>query len=200
MGNRSARVAALALLLWALGAGPGNAQDPKRLQELVQLCDACHGASGIPQDKLVPIIRGQHQGYLYLQLRDYKRGDRTHEQMTAVVEQLEREDMLALAEYFSKQPWPRVTQPPAPQSVVLRAERANAAVGCTGCHQHQYRGEGTQARLAGQTRDYLLRTMLETRSGERGNNPAMTALLKAIGEDDIAALADYLAGLVITPR
>jgi cytochrome c553 len=190
----------LALLLWALGSGLGIAQDSGRLHELVQLCDACHGASGMPQDKLVPIIWGQHQGYLYLQLRDYKRGDRTHEQMTTVVEQLEREDMLALSEHFSKKPWPRVTRAPAKEDVALRAERANVAVGCTGCHQDQYRGEGTQARLAGQAPEYLLRTMLETRSGVRGNNPGMTTLMKAIGEDDIAALADYLAGLVITPR
>jgi cytochrome c553 len=208
------RVPALALLLWALGAGFGTAPLPNppphagegmegasgRLHEQVQLCNACHGESGVPQDKLVPIIWGQHQGYLYLQLRDYKRGDRTHDQMTAVVEPLEREDMLALAEYFSKKPWPRVTRAPAKDDVAMRAERANVAVGCTGCHQDQYRGDGTQARLAGQTPDYLLRTMLETRSGVRGNNPGMTTLLKSIGEDDIAALADYLAGLVITPR
>jgi cytochrome c553 len=188
---------AAATLALTMGA---RAQENKKLQEQVQLCAACHGEDGIPKDKLVPIIWGQHQGYLYLQLRDYKRGDRKHEQMTAVIEQLERDDMVALAEYFSKKAWPRISQPSAQDDIALKAAQANTAVGCTGCHQDQYRGEGTQARLAGQTKDYLLRTMTETRSGVRGNNPGMTSLMKSIKEDDIAALADYLAGLTITPR
>lgn len=42
--------------------------------------------------------------------------------------------------------------------------------------------------------------MIETRSGMRANNPGMTTLMKSIPEDDIAALAEYLAGLTITPR
>jgi cytochrome c553 len=177
-----------------------SAQESKKLQDLVQLCNACHGEAGIPQDKLVPVIWGQHQGYLYLQLRDYKRGDRKHEQMTAVIEQVEREDMLALAEYFSKKPWPQLNQPAAKDDVALIAGRANTAVGCTGCHQDQYRGEGTQARLAGQTREYLERTMIEIRNGVRANNPGMSSLMKSIQEADIKASAEYLAGLNIQAR
>jgi cytochrome c553 len=177
--------------------GTAAAQDSKRLQEHVQLCAACHGENGVPQEKTTPIIWGQHVGYQYLQLRDYKSGERKNEQMTPVVELLEREDMLALAEYFAKKSWPRTTAKPASNDVALRAARANTAVGCTGCHQAQYQGEGTQPRLAGQTREYLHKTMLETRSGERGNNPGMTTLMKATSEDDIAALAEYLAALEI---
>ena len=37
--------------------------------------------------------------------------------------------------------------------------------------------------------------MLEIRTGARGNNPGMTTLMKATNEEDIAALAEYLAGL-----
>jgi cytochrome c553 len=192
----SALVAATALA----AAASTWAQENKKLQEQVQLCAACHGEDGVPKDKLVPVIWGQHEGYLYLQLRDYKRGDRKHEQMTAVIDQLERDDMAALAKYFSQKPWPKLNQPSAKDDVALKAAQANTAVGCTGCHQDQFRGEGTQARLAGQTKDYLLRTMIETRSGVRGNNPGMTSLMKSIKEDDIAALADYLSGLTITPR
>jgi cytochrome c553 len=67
-------------------------------------------------------------------------------------------------------------------------------VGCTGCHQAGYLGEGTQPRLAGQSKEYLKKTMLDFRNKKRGNNPGMTDLMLAISEDDIAALADYLAG------
>jgi cytochrome c553 len=191
---------ALIVGLLLTGVSGAVAQDSKKLQDLVQLCNACHGEKGVPQDKLVPVIWGQHQGYLYLQLRDYKRSDRKHEQMTAVIEQVEREDMLALAEFFSKKPWPQIGQPAANDDVTLIAARANTAVGCTGCHQDQYRGEGTQARLAGQTRAYLERTMIEIRNGVRSNNPGMTSLMKSISEADIKASAEYLAGLNVQGR
>jgi cytochrome c553 len=174
-----------------------KAQEPARLQEQIQLCAGCHGENGVPQEKTTPIIWGQTLGYQYLQLRDYKNGDRKNEQMSPVVEMLERQDLLALAEYFSKQPWPRNTAAPAPPAVAERAARANTAVGCTGCHQGQYQGEGTQPRLAGQNEAYMSKTMLEIRNGERANNPGMTTLMKATSPDDIHALAQYLAGLEV---
>src|SRR4029450_4417452 len=99
-------------VLMLAGSQCAAAQDAARLQEQVQLCAACHGGNGVPQEKTTPIIWGQTLGYQYLQLRGYKNGDRKNEQMTPVVEMLERQDLLALAEYFSKQPWPR--SPPTP--------------------------------------------------------------------------------------
>ena len=173
------------------------AQDAARLQEQVQLCAACHGENGVPLEKTIPIIWGQTLGYQYLQLRDYKNGDRKNDQMTPVVEMLEKSDLLALAEYFSKKPWPRSAAPAAPPQVAEQAARANTAVGCTGCHQGQYQGEGTQPRLAGQNEAYMAKTMLEIRSGERANNPGMTTLMKATSPEDINALAQYLAGLEV---
>ena len=68
-----------------------------------------------------------------------------------------------------------------------RAVRTNASVACTGCHQGAYQGEGTQPRLAGQSKEYLQQTMMDFRTRARGNNPGMTDLMLAISEDDIAA-------------
>ena len=179
------------------GGHLATAQDAARLQEQVQLCAACHGENGVPLEQTIPIIWGQTLGYQYLQLRDYKNGDRKNDQMTPVVEMLEKSDLLALAEYFSKKPWPRTAAPAAPPAVAEQAARVNTAVGCTGCHQGQYQGEGTQPRLAGQNEAYLAKTMLEIRSGERANNPGMTTLMKATSPEDINALAQYLAGLEV---
>ena len=165
------------------------------VEERAQPCAACHGENSIPQQKTVPVIWGQGQGYLYLQLRDYKSGARKNDIMTPLAQSLERDDMMALALYFSQKPWPNLQQPPAPADVTARATRANVAIGCTGCHQGQYQGEGTQPRLAGQTREYLQQSMLDFRNRTRGNNPGMTDLMLAISEDDIAACAEYLAGL-----
>ena len=150
---------------------------------------------GVPPDKTFPVIWGQHQGYLYLQLRDFKSGTRKNDAMAPFVEGMERDDMMALAAYFSKKPWPDLRQPLAPDAVVARAVRTNTAVGCTGCHLAQYQGDGTQPRLAGQTKEYLAKSMLDFRTRERANNPGMSDLMIATPEDDLAAMAEYLAGL-----
>jgi cytochrome c553 len=186
----STALAAASLLAAALL--PACAQT---VEEKAQMCGACHGEHGVPQEKTTPVIWGQHLGYLYLQLRDYKRGDRKDDQMTPVIELLERDDMMRLAEYFSKKKWPSLGQPPAPADVAARAQRANGSVGCTGCHQASYLGEGTQPRLAGQWKEYLLQSTLDFRTRKRGNNPGMSDLMRATAEDDLAALAAYLAGL-----
>jgi cytochrome c553 len=160
-----------------------------------QLCSACHGDNGVPQQKTTPVIWGQQLGYLYLELRDYKSGARKNDQMSAVAATLERDDMMALAEYFSQKPSPNLGQPPAPQAVAAQALRATTSVVCTSCHQEGYKGEGTQPRLAGQQKDYLAQTMLDFRDGKRANNPGMSDLMKSIQESDIPPIAEYLAGL-----
>ena len=102
--------------------------------------------------------------------------------------------MMALAEYFSKQPWPDLRQPHAPDSVVARAQQTNVAIGCTGCHQGEYQGDSTQPRLAGQTREYLAKSMIDFRNRTRANNPGMSDLMLASSEEDLTAMAEYLAG------
>src|SRR3954468_14523349 len=143
MKDKKTSVFLLGALLAALPAATRAAS----LEDNIAMCDACHGENGVPQEKRTPVIWGQTEGYLYLQLRDYKRGDRKDDAMTPVAEQLERDDMFALAKYFSQQKWPSLGQPAAGKDVVTRAQRANSSVGCTGCHQDSYLGEGTQPRL-----------------------------------------------------
>lgn len=171
------------------------AADP--IEDKAKLCTACHGEQGIPQLKTTPVIWGQNEGYFYLQLRDFKSGARKNELMSPVAATLEKPDMLALAAYFSKLKWPNLQQPAAPQDVATKALGASASVGCTGCHLNYYQGDGSTARLAGQSHDYLLKTMTDFRDGTRGNNPGMSDLMKATSPDDIATLAQYLAGLQV---
>jgi cytochrome c553 len=190
--NAKSSLASLAILIAILPPSVATAQS---IEEKAQICAGCHGENGVPQQKSMPVIWGQHQGYTYLQLRDYKNGARKNDIMTPLAQTLERDDMMALALYFSQKRWPDLRQPRAPAPVAERALRANVAIGCTGCHQASYLGEGTQPRLAGQTKDYLLQSMLDFRNRTRGNNPGMSDLMKAISEEDIAACAEYLAGL-----
>ena len=99
-------------LAMALTIAPCTAS-AQSIEEKTALCAACHGEKGVPIDKDTPVIFGQTQGYLYFQLRDYKSGARKDDRMSPVAQMLERPDMLALAEYFSKQPWPALGQPAA---------------------------------------------------------------------------------------
>lgn len=183
--------AAAALGISHFWAAPARAQS---IEEKTQVCAGCHGQDGKPVDKTIPTIWGQQQGYLYIQLRDFKRGDRKNDIMQPIAASLERTDMLAIAEYFSNKPWPDLGQPAAPKAVADRALRANGSVGCTGCHRDQFQGDGTIPRLAGMGRDYLTRTIDDFRTRARGNNPGMSDLMLATSPDDLAALTEYLAG------
>jgi cytochrome c553 len=196
--HRFLRHAAAALgAVVVLAGGTALAQNGQGIEEKAKLCATCHGEQGVPINKETPVIWGQNQGYLFLQLRDFKSGARQNAVMSAMVATLEREDLLALAGYFSNLKWPNLQQASAPDDVAAKAESAVASVGCKGCHMEHFQGDGTTARLAGQSREYLQATMLAFRDKTRGNNPGMSDLMRAITPDDIAAAAEYLAGLQI---
>jgi len=190
--SRETRLAPVFLLLAGLLPAGAAAQS---VDEKAQLCAGCHGENGLPQQPEAPVIWGGTQGYLYLQLRDYKSGARQNDIMTPIAQSLERDEMLALALYFSQKPWPDLQQPRAPKDVAARAQKAINSIVCTSCHQSSFQGEGTQPRLAGQRKDYLQQTMLDFRTRKRANNPGMTDLMLAISEQDVADCAAYLAGL-----
>jgi cytochrome c553 len=184
-------VVAQAALL-SVCATPLSAQS---IEQKTQVCAGCHGADGKPIDKTIPTIWGQQAGYIYIELRDFKRGDRKSDIMRPIASSLERQDMLDIAEYFSKKPWPDLSQPSASKDVATRAVSANQSIGCTGCHLDHFQGDGTVPRLAGMGRDYLAKQMTDFRTRARGNNPGMSDLMLATSPDDLAALAEYLAGL-----
>lgn len=191
--SRLWRLAPLAALI--LASSTALAADP--VPDKAKLCATCHGEQGIPINKTIPVIWGQNEGYLYLQLRDLKSGARKNDLMSPIAATLEKPDMLALAAYFSGLKWPDLQQSSAPNDVAAKAQSTAASVGCPGCHLAYFQGDGTTARLAGQWQDYLNKTMLDFRTGARGNNPGMSDLMKATSTDDLAAMAQYLAGLQI---
>ncbi|WP_426612162.1 c-type cytochrome [Bradyrhizobium sp. McL0616] len=191
MAMKLRSVILLGLALCA-GAAPAMADN---IAEKVEVCAGCHGADGKPIDKTIPVIWGQLTGYVYIQLRDFKRGDRKSEIMQPIASAFERDDMLAIAEYFSQKKWPDLGQPRAPKDVSKKATDAEHSVGCTGCHLEQFQGSSTTPRLAGQSREYLEKTMADFRTRARGNNPGMSDLMIATPESDLTALAEFLAGL-----
>lgn len=172
-----------------------SAARAETIEEKAQVCAGCHGADGKPIDKTIPVLWGQTAGYIYMQLRDFKSAARKSEIMEPLVSEFQRDDMLALAEYFSQKPWPDLGQPRAPKDVAAKALAASASIGCPACHLDRFQGDGTVPRLAGQGRDYLAKTIDDFRTRARANNPGMSDLMQAASPEDLTALADYLAGL-----
>jgi cytochrome c553 len=167
------------------------------IEETAQICAGCHGEKGVPQEKTTPIIWGQNEGYLYLQLRDFHKGKRKSDIMGPIAATLSRDQMKALAAHFTQKPWPDLQQPSAPKDVAAKAVTTIDSIVCRSCHLDQFQGDGTTARLAGQQREYLEATMLAFRDRTRGNNPGMSDLMNAATPDDLKAVAQYLAGLQI---
>jgi cytochrome c553 len=173
-----------------------TAQNVEAGAKKAQVCFACHGPKGASTTGKYPVIAGQQQYYLYLQLKDFKAGRRQNAEMQPIVATLATEDLMPLAEYFSQQRWPSLTFS-LDSAKVAAGEASTNAGGCSGCHLGGYNGASSVPRLAGQQLEYLQKTMLDFRSKTRNNQPAMSALMAVFSEDDIAGLAQYLASLTV---
>ena len=158
------------------------------------VCAACHGGNGTPVNKSIPVIWGQNEGYLYLELRDYKLGNRKNPTMSGLTVNMDKPTMKKLAAYFAAKPWPNLGQPSAPADVAAHAETVGNSAGCKGCHLDNWQGDSVTPHVGGQNLQYLRETMAQFRDGDRTNNPWMAALLKTYSDADIDALAAYLAG------
>ena len=67
-------------------------------------CTACHGKDGIGTLPENPTLAGQHADYLAQALNDYRLGKRQNPIMNPFAGQLTRDDIDAIARYFSQQP------------------------------------------------------------------------------------------------
>ena len=181
-----------ALIFAAMMASAARAET---IEEKAAVCAGCHGEAGKPIDPTIPNIYGQNEGYIYIELRDMKKGVRKNEQMAPIVENLSREDMLALAAYFTAKPWTNLQQPRGKADEAKKFDSMANSAGCPGCHQAGYIGAGTQPHVAGQSVEYLTKTMLDFRTGARANNSWMKDLLNTYSDDDIKLMARVLAGM-----
>jgi len=187
----------LFVLVAALQAHPAHAQDVK---QQVAACVACHPLSNVPASSVNPIIWGQNEGYVYLQLRDFKRAARASTSdavMHALTQPMTDAQMLAIARYVSAQPWPKSQdQKTPPTDPLFQRGALVAAYGvCGHCHFNNWQGYSTTPRLRGQTAAYLTTTMNEFRNGKRGNSPGMADLLRVQSAEDVAAMAAYLSNI-----
>ena len=185
--------------LLALGPLPAGAQNnaappPPAIADKVQLCATCHGADGLPVVEKVPIIAGQQKFCLLGELWDFRNGVRASDVMGPIAKSLSGNDIRALAAYFSALPWPAYREP-ADAASITRVQALDAVEKCTSCHREGFVGHADTPRAANQKLDYLIKTLSDFHDNKRPNMPSMTALVRNLSADDIAAMAHYLAGL-----
>jgi cytochrome c553 len=189
------RLPPLAAALALCSAAPVRAQDAEAGRRKAAVCAACHGADGNSASPEFPVLAGQTFRYTYLQLKDYKEGRRADPRMTPFAAALSREDMLDVAAFYASQ---------RPSAVAARADAAKVQRGrakaaeslCTMCHLGGFKGQNEIPRVAGQYYEYIVKQMKDFQTGQRTNDAGtMSAVSKTLSQEDIEALAQYLASL-----
>ena len=184
------------LLAAMMICGPTHAADIAAGKAKAELCVGCHGENGISQLENIPSLAAQPDMFIQWQLVFYRAGARKNEQMQPIVEQLNNEDIRNLGAYFASLPPPKAPPDDKPD---LSKKGAQAAVGrrCASCHTDSYAGTKAVARVAGQRQEYLLKALHDYKSGVRsgGGMAAMASVAYSLSEEEIEALAHYLAHL-----
>ena len=165
----------------------------EKIKGKIQICVSCHGEQGATIMPVYPILAGQNFYYTYVQLKDLKSGYRKNEIMAAMVQDLDKDEMKLLASHFSEQVWPE-TKHKSDAGKTGIAKMAIDAGQCVQCHRGGFEGESRNPRLSGQNYEYLKKTMLDFKNKVRTNSAAKSSLFATFSEEQIDALADYLAG------
>ncbi|MFP6729956.1 MAG: c-type cytochrome [Alphaproteobacteria bacterium] len=185
----------LALALGLLFSGAAIAQEDQyaAVRDKIEECTACHGTNGASENPDFPILAGQHFYYTYVQLKDFKAARRANEIMEEIAKGLEKSEMKLIAQFFSEQVWPNIAY--RPEAAVAAAGRTAADSGqCVACHLGDYTGNSRVPRISGQHPKYLAKTMLDFKHKQRMNSPSIATLLAAFSDEDIEAMAEFLAG------
>jgi cytochrome c553 len=183
--------------LSGIAAAPLHAADIAAGKEKAMLCAGCHGENGISQTENVPSLAGQPDLFVQWQLVYFRSGTRKNELMQPVIEQLSNQDIQNLGAYFAALPPPPGQKPDSNPELTEAGARAAAGLRCASCHTDTFVGAKATARLAGQREEYLAKALHDFKSAVRtgGGVAAMADVAYSLGDDDITALAHYLAQL-----
>jgi len=176
-------------------------------------CASCHGAAGNSTLPVNPNLAGQAHEYIARQLHDFKpQGDKPAKRsgpdggplvMTPLVQPLTDEDIQNIAYYLGQQELDIEAAATATnedtmqrgQEIWRGGIRDKRVPACAGCHAPD--GMGVPAefpRLAGQFPGYIADQLRQFRSNDRANE-IMHDIADRMSDSDIAAVADYAAGL-----
>lgn len=166
-----------------------------------QVCSACHAMDGSRGLTANPILQGQHPEYLVKQLQEFKAGKRKNPVMQGMAAPLSDADMRNVAAFYAskkaKDGFATNKDLVGLGEKIYRGGIAAKGVpACAGCHSPNGAGIPAQyPRLGGQHAEYTKAQLTAFRQGERTNSAPMLAIAANLSDKEIAALADYIAGL-----
>lgn len=185
-----------------------QASDAKKGQALAQgLCAACHASDGNSVIPTNPILAGQHYSYLKNQLNYFqvKEGEdkakRENAVMLGIASGLSSDDIDNLSAYYSQQKIKpsyasNIGLAKAGEKVYKAGDDSRGIPSCSSCHGPRGLGvPGQFPRISGQHAAYTASTLTSYKNGSRANNKQMMAISSRLTEEQINALAEYLAGL-----
>jgi cytochrome c553 len=164
-------------------------------------CASCHGAGGNSTIVANPKLAGQVGTYIHKQLVDFTTPNRQQPVMTTYAKMLSDEEKNNIAAWLATQQ-PKQGAARNKDTVELGrkiyrggiADRGVAA--CASCHGATGSGIPAQyPRLAGQHQDYTIAQLQAFKTGARNNSPQMGTLAKRMSDEEMKAVADYIAGL-----
>ena len=159
-------------------------------------CSACHGFAGNSRSDTMPILAGQHAGYLKKALQDYAGGKRPSAEMEPYAKMAIELGVDDVASYFASQ----TRMPTASAIDRAAAERGKAASAvCAACHGPTGKGDAAKDMpdITGQPVGFLKNQLLLFKADKRSPGDAALmqpkAIIKGLPDDTLADLAAYYA-------
>ena len=170
----------------------------------VQSCASCPNADGNSTIAANPKLAQQHPEYILKQLQDFKSGKRKNSVMSPMAANLSDQDMRDIA-WFVASKKIKTGFSKDKDTVALGEKIYRGGIGersipaCAGCHSPNGAGLPAQyPRLGGQNADYTVAQLKAFRGDGtpvRTNSGPMTGVAAKLNDREIAAVADYIAGL-----
>lgn len=176
--------------------------DPQAGKVKTTTCVACHNEDGNSTIPEFPKLAGQVPGYIETQLAAYVSGKRQSLTMMSMIQNLTEQDMKDIDAYYAQF---ETSKGSIEESEVAAAERGRALYrqgqtqyaipACMACHGPS--GDGIPVRypkVSGQFKEYLAKSLLEFKTGERVNEEMNTIAFR-LSLQQIDDLAIYMQGL-----
>ena len=173
--------------------------DPARGEVLFETCKGCHSMKGymvVYPNYHVPYIYGQSESYLNASIKLYRDRKRPAKTMQFNVSNLNDKDIADIASFLSNTPTkiPTVKSQVATNSKALQngQEKYKACVSCHG--SNGVSSLPNTPHIAGQYKDYLVRTLVSYKSGLRAD-PIMQTFVANLSNEDIRDIATYISSM-----
>jgi len=165
-------------------------------------CHHCHGYKGEASNVIYPRLAAQDKAYMIKQLTNFKSGTRQGT-MNEMAKDLSESDIVALADYFSRQP-PLTHKVRASNSdlnsvgkyIFQKGNKYSGVPACSTCHGKNGAGTVKLPRLAGQHKRYISSQLEDFNLRKRTNdNVIMHSIATKLTELEREAVALYASGL-----